>query len=62
MQKTSASKIAIRAYSIWEQAGRPHGFDLDHWLRAERELEPKSKSKSVRTSKAATRQTSKQTR
>lgn len=30
--------IAERAYSIWEQEGRPHGRDRAHWERAEREL------------------------
>ncbi|WP_425615998.1 DUF2934 domain-containing protein [Anatilimnocola sp. NA78] len=30
---------AIRnaAYARWEQLGRPHGHDLEHWLAAERE-------------------------
>jgi hypothetical protein len=23
---------------LWEEAGRPHGYDLEHWLRAEKEL------------------------
>ena len=31
-------EIARRAYAIWEQEGRPHGRNLDHWLKAEREL------------------------
>ncbi|MFT3973992.1 MAG: DUF2934 domain-containing protein [Amaricoccus sp.] len=26
-----------RAYSIWEDEGRPEGRDLEHWLQAERE-------------------------
>lgn len=30
--------IAERAYSIWEEEGRPHGRDRAHWERAEREL------------------------
>jgi hypothetical protein len=30
--------IAERAYHIWEMEGRPDGKDIDHWLRAEREL------------------------
>ncbi|HUH84509.1 MAG TPA: DUF2934 domain-containing protein [Stellaceae bacterium] len=32
-------EIAMRAYSIWEVEGRPNGRDLDHWLRAEAEVE-----------------------
>lgn len=30
--------IAERAYSIWEERGRPEGQDLEHWLEAERRL------------------------
>ena len=31
-------QIRERAYSIWEQEGRPHGHDVDHRLRAEAEI------------------------
>ena len=31
--------IAKRAYEIWEQAGRPHGLDREHWLQASAEIE-----------------------
>jgi DUF2934 family protein len=31
-------QIRERAYSIWEQEGRPHGRDVDHRLRAEAEI------------------------
>jgi len=31
-------EIARLAYSHWERQGRPQGSDLQHWLRAEREL------------------------
>ena len=30
--------IRERAYAIWEAEGRPHGKDLDHWHRAEAEI------------------------
>jgi hypothetical protein len=33
------SEIRERAYLIWVNEGRPHGRELDHWLRAEWELE-----------------------
>ncbi len=26
------------AYKIWEAEGRPHGKDLEHWLRAEEQV------------------------
>jgi hypothetical protein len=29
-------RIAEKAYSLWEQRGRPHGNDLRDWLEAER--------------------------
>jgi hypothetical protein len=32
------AEIAKRAYEIWLKEGAGHGCDLDHWLRAEREL------------------------
>ena len=35
-----ADKHAIRerAYAIWEEEGRPEARHLDHWLRAEAEI------------------------
>src|ERR1700693_1247896 len=35
--------IRERAYSIWDEEGRPHGKHLDHWLRAESEILPQAK-------------------
>ena len=34
----SKEKIRIRAHQLWEEAGRPHGHDVDHWLQAEKEM------------------------
>jgi hypothetical protein len=31
-------EIAIRAYHLWEKAGRHHHHDLEYWLKAEAEL------------------------
>jgi len=31
-------EIALRAYQIWEQEGRPPGRDHEHWKLAEQEL------------------------
>ena len=31
-------EIEKRAYEIWLNEGGGHGSDVDHWLRAEREL------------------------
>jgi Protein of unknown function (DUF2934) len=34
--------VRRRAYQIWENAGRPKGRDLDHWLQAEMECRLKT--------------------
>jgi hypothetical protein len=34
----SQEAISARARKIWETAGTPDGDDLEHWLRAEKEL------------------------
>jgi len=31
--------IEAHAYAIWEREGRPDGKDLEHWLRAEAEVD-----------------------
>jgi hypothetical protein len=36
--EASRNAIALRAYHLWERAGRPSGRDLEHWLQAEAEL------------------------
>ena len=36
--------IAARAYSLWEQQGRPHGRDFEIWLQAENQLKQDSQS------------------
>ena len=38
MTAEEEQQIRERAYSIWEQEGRPHGRDVDHRLRAEAEI------------------------
>ncbi len=37
IQPTSG-QIAICAYLIWEEEGRPHGRHEVHWLKAEKQL------------------------
>jgi len=34
----SRDQIAVRAYELFVVEGGVHGHDVDHWLRAEREL------------------------
>lgn len=31
-------RVRLRAYLIWERAGRPEGRDAEHWHQAEREV------------------------
>jgi hypothetical protein len=38
MQGEHEQAIHERAYALWEQDGRPHGRDLEHWLRAVAEI------------------------
>ena len=30
--------VAVRAYELFLESGAVHGSDVEHWLRAEREL------------------------
>ena len=34
----SEEEIAVAAYFLWEQEGRPHGRDKEHWRRAREQL------------------------
>jgi hypothetical protein len=36
MESEIEEKIRARAYAIWENAGRPEGRHLEHWLQAKR--------------------------
>jgi hypothetical protein len=37
-QSDREQAIRERAYAIWEEEGRPEGQHLQHWLRAEAEI------------------------
>ncbi len=39
----AAEEIAVRAYYLWEAAGRPEGRAIEHWLEAEARLRPANK-------------------
>ena len=34
----SEADVALRAYQIWEEEGKPDGKDFEHWLKAEAEI------------------------
>jgi hypothetical protein len=38
LPKDIEERIRRRAYELYDQRGRVDGFDLDDWLRAEREI------------------------
>ena len=35
MDETTRENIALAAYSIWEEEGRPEGRDVGHWVQAQ---------------------------
>ncbi len=37
-QRVAERWVKEAAYYIWEQEGHVHGRDLDHWLRAEKDV------------------------
>ena len=39
MKTSNLDEIATSAYYLWEAAGRPNGCALEHWLRAEEQLQ-----------------------
>lgn len=36
--------ISARAYVLWEQAGRPHGRDIEFWVQAETQLKQETQA------------------
>ena len=43
-REINSDLIAARAYTIWEQQGRPQGNDLQNWLQAESQLKQEIQS------------------
>ena len=39
------NEVASRAYRLWEQAGKPHGRDLEFWIQAEAEVRAAAETK-----------------
>ena len=35
----SHEEIALRAYQLWEERGKPHGSDEEDWYLAEQQLQ-----------------------
>jgi hypothetical protein len=38
IKQPSKNEIAFVAYKLFEEEGRPHGRDFEHWIRAEQLL------------------------
>jgi hypothetical protein len=43
-RQITTESIASRAYTLWEQAGKPLGRDVEYWLQAESQLKQDSQS------------------
>ena len=48
MPVSESDWISKRAYTLWEQEGRPHGRDSDHWEQAKSEYGLLQKSKATK--------------
>ena len=40
-------QVRARAMDLWEQRGRPVGYDLEFWFQAERELKGEGATKGI---------------
>jgi DUF2934 family protein len=49
MEDPHKGQVIIRAYELWEEAGRPEGRDEEFYHQAERELRNEDKSNPLRT-------------
>jgi hypothetical protein len=64
MEIEAQEQIRKLAYRIWQAEGYPHGYDVQHWLKAEamwqEEHRPKSKPKQSKplTKRTKSRKTS----
>ena len=39
VQGPTHEEIALRAYQLWEERGKPHGSHEEHWYLPERQLQ-----------------------
>jgi hypothetical protein len=62
MEIEPQEQIRELAYRLWQTEGYPHGYDVQHWLKAEaiwqEEHRPKSKPKRSKPTKRKSRKTS----
>jgi hypothetical protein len=49
MDSNQYTQIGEAAYFLWESENRPHGKELDHWLRAERQMRSEDSILSAQT-------------
>jgi hypothetical protein len=43
-REITTENIAACAYTLWDQSGRPHGRDMEFWLKAEQQLKQERQS------------------
>ena len=55
MTQTNREKVLKKAYEIWEAEGRPHGRDMEHWLKAELMLGEDGPAEKPAAEKSATK-------
>ena len=48
MFETADPAVSVRAYFLWEAAGRPEGRSLEHWLQAEAQAAQAAAPKAAR--------------
>ncbi len=47
MADHSEERVRRRAFQLWEEHGRPEGYDEEFWLQAERELKDGANSRGI---------------
>ena len=46
-------QVRQRAFELWEQRGRPEGYEAEFWLQAERELTGEGNSRDISANAAS---------
>lgn len=55
MSDERRQQISEKAYRLWETEGQPQGRDLEHWVRAESEVEQPTQQNEGEGNRTATR-------
>jgi hypothetical protein len=52
-RQPTEDEISVRAYYLWERDGRPHGRDVDYWIKAKDQLNCERQQGATTTTKQA---------